>query len=32
MDGENGLICAYTLDGDGAATPLDWDGMANWLF
>ncbi|MBE9556844.1 MAG: zinc transporter ZntB, partial [Proteobacteria bacterium] len=30
MDGENGLICAYALDGGGGATPLDWDGIANW--
>ena len=30
MDGGNGLICAYVLDGDGGATPLDWEGMANW--
>ena len=30
MDGEKGLICAYALNGDGAATPLDWDGVANW--
>ncbi len=21
MDGENGLICAYALNGDGGATP-----------
>lgn len=32
MDGENGLICAYALNGGAAATPLDWEGIANWLF
>ncbi len=30
MDGDNGLICAYVLDGEGGGAPLDWEGMANW--
>lgn len=30
MHGENGLIYAYILDGQGGGTPLDWDGIANW--
>ena len=30
MVSENGLICAYALDGNGSGTPLDWEGVANW--
>ena len=30
MDGENGLICAYVLDGKGGGAPLDWEGVAGW--
>ena len=30
MDGENGLICAYVLNGEGGGASLDWDGVANW--
>ena len=30
MDGDNGLICAYVLDGNGGGVPLDWQGIADW--
>lgn len=30
MDGDNGLICAYVLNGGGGGNPLDWEGVNNW--
>lgn len=26
----NGLIAAYTLDGNGGGVPMDWSGVRNW--
>ena len=30
MDTENGLLYAFTLDGDGGGTPLKWDQVKTW--
>ena len=29
-DGDNGLVCAYALDGEGGGRPLDWPEVEAW--
>jgi hypothetical protein len=30
MSSEDGLICAFVLDGQGSGKELDWTGIGHW--
>lgn len=30
MEHDDGLVCAYALDGKGGGATLDWDGVRAW--